>query len=374
MLTPERQNEASENRGPTRIVNSEKWGGPHFLGLILVVGVLFLVVSYFIAMFLGVTLFFFTSKGLVASRLHIQLFPVMLFAAIIFYVPVSINVGLLFSVLWVIFLLCFFAAWRFRESLAKTVRNVIYHSPADAFKNSLFAMPIISSIVLILALAITVLEASGGIPTGTPPLPKDPFQDLLLLSLSPVIEEIGFRLTPIGTFLAVYLFFFREAGKTPSSRTERLKTSFLAFLLPDKAKKMAGARNVSDSGVLRGITRVEWLIVVLTSLSFGLAHVLGGGWDIGKVASASVQGFALGLTYLLYGIQAPILLHWFFNYYSYTYILSADVYPALSPLITLFDTVTFLFGVIGLLALATVLINNIKKSRTERTTPVNPQV
>ena len=349
------------------MLNHREWSSKYLFGFGLAVGVLFLVATYFLAMFLGLTLFFFTPEGLAASRLDLQLFPIMLFAVVFFYIPVSINVGLLFSLLWGIYLICFFAAWRYRESLQRTVRNVISRSPTDAFKNCLFAMPLISSVVLISAVLITLLEAASGIHTGEPPLPEDHFQAFILLTLAPVVEEIGFRLTPIGTFLVAYLFWFRRLKETPISRMERLKIYFIAFLYPEKAKRMVGAKNVSDSGVRDGISSGEWLIIVLTSISFGLAHVLSGGWEIGKVASTSVQGFALGLTYLLYGIQAPILLHWFFNYYAYTYILSTEVYPALSPLSSLIDATTFVFGTLGLLALAVSLASSAKRSRTKRT-------
>lgn len=349
---------------------SDSEGSPkRFLKSVLIAIVLFLVTSYFLAMLLGPVLFFFTPDGLAASRLHLQLFPIMLFAFIFFYVPVSINVGLLFSLLWVIYLVCFFAAWRYRESLQKTIRKVISHSPSDAFQNCLFAMPIISSVVLVLAISITLLEAASGIPSGNPPLPEDPFKAFILLTLAPVVEEIGFRLTPIGTFLTAYLFWFRRLKETTISRMECLKMPFVALLYPDGAKRMTGARNVSDFGVLGGISSGEWVMVVLTSVSFGLAHILGG-WETGKFASASIQGFALGLTYLLYGIQAPIILHWFFNYYAYTYNLAAEIYPAMSPLISIINATTFMFGIFGLLSIAMTLIDRITGSRTKRTTPM----
>ncbi len=351
------------------MLNSKGWGSKHPEHLFrvgLVASVIFFIATYFLAMFIGPMLFFFTPEGVVASRLDLQFFPIMLFSIVFFYIPASINVGLLFSLLWGIYLLCFFAAWKYRESLKITVENMLSHSPADAFKNCLFAVPIISSAVLVSAVSITLLEAIGGISSGEPPLPEDPFQAYILLTLAPLVEEIGFRLTPIGTFLAVYLFWHRGMEKTPISRMEHLKVSATAFLYPEKAKRMTGTRNVSEYGVLGGISSGEWLIIVLTAISFGLAHILGGGWEIGKVTSTSLQGFALGVTYLLYGIQAPILLHWFFNYYSYTYILAADIYPFLGPLSSLINITTFAFGTLGLLALAVSLISRIRRKGGQR--------
>jgi hypothetical protein len=336
--------------------------------IVLVLGVLFLIASYFIAMFLGPILFFFTPEGLATSTLNLKSFPIMLFAVIFLYIPVSINVGLLFCMLWGIYLICFFAAGKYRDDLLETVKNVFLRSPTYAFKNCLFAMPIISSVVLVSAVSITIFQAASGIPSGEPPLPENPFEAFILLTLAPLVEEIGFRLTPIGTFLVTYLFLHKGQKEMPISRMEQLKRFFVTFLYPDKAKKMFGTKNVGDSGIGAGISMGEWLIIVLTSISFGLAHILGGGWEVGKFASTSVQGFALGVSYLLYGIQGPILLHWFFNYYSYTFILSTEYFPTLTFISSLINVTTFIFGSLGMLALLVIVIVCIKNAYKKKIT------
>jgi hypothetical protein len=92
-------------------------------------------------------------------------------------------------------------------------------------------------------------------------------------------------------------------------------------------------------------------MVFFTSIVFGLAHYLsGGGWEIGKATSASVVGLAMGLTYLLYGVQASILLHWFFNYYNYAYYFASELYTSVLMTSVLIDFITIILGVLGWLA------------------------
>jgi len=90
-----------------------------------------------------------------------------------------------------------------------------------------------------------------------------------------------------------------------------------------------------------------------------LAHYLtGGGWEIGKITSASVVGLAMGLTYLLYGVQAPILLHWFFNYYLWFFDPSelgglqfvSKLNPNLPPVFALTELIIIILGILGWLA------------------------
>jgi hypothetical protein len=68
------------------------------------------------------------------------------------------------------------------------------------------------------------------------------------------------------------------------------------------------------------------LLLVISSVAFGAAHYLaGGGWDIGKISTAALAGFAMGLVYLRYGAYAPILLHWFFDYYFGAFDLASQL-------------------------------------------------
>jgi len=317
----------------------------------LILIVLILVSSYFLAMFLGPALLF-SSDGLAAGG-QPQHLPILLFIIIGFYTPIALNIGLVFLFLWSVFAICFIAAWKFRESFHGVIEKRFSRSIKKLFDNWLFAMPIITSMLLTAVIAIQSFQEAHGVPTGEIPLPSNRFESLFELSYAALIEEIGFRVTPIGAFLIIYLWVRRKNAVTLSLK-QRLKLFFTAPLFPDEAKKMVGVKTVSDFGVRDGISLGEWVMVFFTSIVFGLAHYLsGGGWEIGKVTSASVVGLAMGLTYLLYGVQAPILLHWFFNYYNYAYYFASELYTPVFITFILIDFVTIILGILGWLAVMT---------------------
>ncbi len=315
----------------------------------LVITVILLISSYFLTMFLGPALLF-TEDGLTAGNEN-QPLPILLFIIIGFYTPVALNVGLVFLFLWGVFAFCFIAAWEFRENFYETMKKGFSRPIKKLFENWLFAMPIIASMLLTAVIAIHSFQEGHGFPTGEIPLPSNRFRALFELSYAAVIEEIGFRVTPIGAFLIIYLFWLGSKNSVTLSLKQRLKLFFTAPLFPDEAKKMVGVKTVKDFGVRGGISLGEWVMVFSTGIIFGLAHYLsGGGWEIGKATSASVVGIAMGLTYLLYGVQAPILLHWFFNYYNYAYLFASELYTPVLLNYVLIDSITIILGILGWLA------------------------
>ncbi|MFQ5999387.1 MAG: hypothetical protein ACE5J6_01280 [Candidatus Bathyarchaeia archaeon] len=316
--------------------------------IFLIITVFLLIFSYFLAMFLGPALFFFTQEGLNVSVLYVRDLPILLFTVVSFGVPFWFNVGVVFLFLWGVFALCLIAAWRFRESLHEVIGKSFFMEREKLFDNCLFALPVIASMMLVAVIAITELQEAGGVPTGEASLPSNPFEAFFWLSYATLVEEIGFRVTPIGAFLIIYLFWVGRKTVATFSLGQRLKLFLTAPLFLEEAKKMVGVRTVSDFGVRGGISLGEWVMIFFTSIVFGLAHYLpGGGWEIGKIASASVVGLAMGLTYLLYGVQAPILLHWFFNYYSYAYYLASKLYPIILTILLLINFFTLILGVLG---------------------------
>ncbi len=329
------------------------------LTIALIITVLLLVSSYFLAMFLGPTLFFFTPEGLDSSALYVPELPIWIFTIVGFVVPVWLNVGLFFLLLWGVFAICLVAAWKFRESLQEVIRKSFSRPMKKLFDNCLFALPIIVSMTFVAVIAITKLQEAGGVPTGGASLPPNPFEAFFWLSYAALTEEIGFRLIPIGGFLIIYLFWVGRKNAVTLSWGQRLKLFLAAPLFPDEAKKMVGVIGVSDFGVRSGISLGEWVMVFFTSIVFGLAHYLSGGdWEIGKITSASVVGLAMGLTYLLYGVQAPILLHWFFNHYLWFFDpreqgglqFVSRLYPNLPFALALTELAIIILGILGWLA------------------------
>ena len=329
----------------------------------LVVAVLFLVSSYVFAMFLGPTLFFFTPEGSAISRLQIQ-YPlyVQLFILFIFILPITPAHGTVFLFLCCVFVLCFVAGYKLRESLFRVIRKRPLRSIRGLFNNWLFAMPVVTSMLLIAVITIQAFQEAHGLPTGEPPLPPNPFGAFLLISYASLFEEIGFRISPIGGLLILLLLMKRNRVAT-LSKAQLLKAFFFAPLYPDKAKKMFGMETVTDFGIKRGISLAEWIMVIFTTVAFGLAHYLfGGGWEVGKVTTTSIVGFAMALAYLIYGVQAPILIHWFFNYYTTAYQLASDFCTIVTPVFSLMWGITVILGVLGWLAVIVLGLVRIVKS------------
>ena len=318
-----------------------------FAKMFLIITVLLTVFFYLFAIFLGPTLFFFTPEGLAASMDHLSALPVWFFTIIGFSIPIEIEFGVVFLFIWGVFTASFVAAWKLRENFHRVIRESVVQPIEKLFRNSLFALPFITSMTLIALLALQSFQEVGGIPTGTPPLPGEPFLDFFELSYAAVVEEIGFRIIPIGAFLVIYLFW---SGKNlvMFSLGQRLKLFVTSLLFPDIAKGMAGMKTVDEHGIRDGISSGEWGMVLFTAAIFGLAHfLLGGGWEIGKTTSAAIAGLVLGLSYLIYGAQAAIIIHWFFNAYFDTYFLFSDIYPAATPFSNSAIMISVILGIFG---------------------------
>jgi hypothetical protein len=317
-------------------------------------------------MLLGPALFFLTPAGLNFSTTPIQ--PPILLFLFAFYAPFELNMGQLFMLSWSVFALCFVLAWRLRESFHEVVGKISSRPLSKVFNNWLFAMPIIASALLVAVVLIIGLQNLFNVPTGAIPTPEtdaEVFQLYSELSYAPLIEEVGFRITPIGAFFLAYLFLVKSFEKRVAlSSWQRFKLFVFSFLYPDGAKNIVGEKTVAVNGIFNGISKGEWIIILITSIIFGVAHILSGiGWEVGKVTSTFIQGFVFAIVYIAYGFQAPILMHWFFNYYFYTYEVSAQYY---ANTFAVFAWVEFITLIVGTLSLIAFIIMGLKKILSSR--------
>jgi len=325
--------------------------------LLMLVLVFVLVASFFLAMLLGLELFFFTTEGHVLSSRADPL-PILLFLLVFVETPFVVNWGLIFFFVWIIYLFCFFAAWMWRERFHKVVGTALLRSEDQLLNSFLFTLPILASMLLLVVIALQLFQESAGIPTGEPLLPSNPFETFFLLAYSPFIEEVGFRLSPMGLFLIPHVLMMGKNIGARLSLKRLFRLLFVTFVYPDEAKRIVGLKNVGADG-FGGVSVGEWVMLLFTSFVFGLFHLLSGmGWDVGKVTSTFLVGFVFGLAYLAYGFQAPLLLHWYFNYYFYTFELASDLYPSVFSIKIL---VLFLNAVMGVLGLLAFLIMGLKR-------------
>ena len=328
--------------------NLTKFAGilKHPLQLILLICVFALLALYFFSMPLALELFLF-------EDLSTEYSPSYSIRVQFFHIHTEVALGFIFIFLASLYILCFVLAWKQKTEFHKVLENFFAKSVGAYMKSSLFALPVLSSLTYIAVDSIHTLQKSHGIPIGKPPLPEDPLLAFFGLCLSPLAEEITYRILPLGVFLAVRLLTLAKDQESLMAGKNRLKVCLTAFVSPEDAKRELGLKTIEESGFRKGISRDEWVMILFTTVFFALSHYFfTSTWDVGKIASTFVQGLIWGLAYLTYGIQAPILLHWFFNLYLYTYALAAIVHPNLSSLSFLSGKLTSGLGVLGFLTFA----------------------
>ena len=333
----------------------------------------FFAFTYFLTIVLGPVIFFFTKEGAAVSVMHMNGVPVCLFTVISFRIPVMPNAGEVFLFLTGVFFFCLLAAWKFRESFHSVVRKGTLCPTGKLFNNFLVAMPIITSMLLIVFLIVTSLQSSVGVQTEPPPefQQEPPFIQFFELSYAVLIEEIGFRISPIGLFLIIRTLEAKIRKGIMLPGWERLKLFFTALIYPDKAKKTVGLKTVSDFGIRKGISLGEWIMIFLTAFVFGLAHFLVGNWTVGKIIPTFVTGLVFGLVYIAYGAYAPVLLHWFFNYYTWVLFDENAIvyYPYFLPISNLAALLIFAVGITGWIIFAIIGVKKLLKLKARQSEP-----
>ena len=305
------------------------------------------VLSYLISLGLGPALFYYTSDGLKVATRGIRDLPLEIFAVLPLTIPIHTNMGNLFGVIWIIFVLCFVAAWISRGGFLKQLRNLLKEPILSGKTNFLFVMPLIGTSLLYASVLIEQFQATQGVQTGnlTFPPQTSPYIILINLAYAPINEELAFRITSIGIPVAIFLLYMYRKDQKVAGVTNRLKFILITMASPEHAKSMLGYKNVKERGYLRGISAVEWILIVITSTAFGLAHyLLGGGWEIGKVSTALLAGLVFGVMFVAYGAYATILLHWYFDYFFTIVSLAETTYGGFFHI---FSNATDVINIVG---------------------------
>lgn len=307
------------------IITSVKTAGK-VLALFLVV---FSIISYITSLALGPVLFFSTSDGLSVASRRIQGIPIEFFVVFTIPVPLAISIGILFVAVWAIFVVCVILAWLSRGGFINSIKGGFTKTMTLAKTNFLFVMPLVSTALLYATVLIQKFQETQGVQTGSLSFPPktSPYVILLNLAFAPLREEFAFRITSIGIPLGIFLVFLYRYDPRISGLKNRVKLILLATFSPELVKVKLGYRNVGANGFLRGISPLEWVLILITSTIFGLAHyLLGGGWEIGKISTAFLAGLVFAIMFVAYGAYAAVLLHWFFNYYFTVLDLAGSTY------------------------------------------------
>lgn len=274
--------------------------------------------TYVITLVLGPVLFFSTSDGLKESAHLVHQLPLDIFMLYTVYLPGGMSHGLLFAAIWIIFVVCILAAALSNGGFLRTVREALSKPISVAKTNFLYLMPLVATGLLYATILISEFQTTQGIQTGSLNFPAQtsPYLILLNLAYAPINEEFAFRITTIGIPLAVFLLIIYRSDARLAGLKKRAGLFLLVLFSPELAKSKLGYKTVAANGFVRGISPLEWALITVSSVVFGIAHYIGGGgWELGKVSTAALAGFVFAIMYVSYGAYADILLHWFFNYY-----------------------------------------------------------
>jgi CAAX prenyl protease-like protein len=320
-----------------------------FLGTIAAGASALTVITYIVVLVLSLILLLSTSIG--RDLFHSQASVIIGGYLYETRIPLRINALAGYLGTFLVYAACFWIAIRNNGGLVAGLRELTGGPRSQRVPNWFSIMPLVSSASLLLVVVITAIQNSVGLPTGSLP-PVAPYVMLYGLAYLPIIEEIAFRISVIGTLVAARAVWYGYISaaivcESPRGRfTRAVRLAILGFLFPERAKAEAGLPRVRTDG-LRGIHWSEWAALILTSIGFGLAHLLANsGWQGGKVLSASLLGLAIGAAYLTYGAFASILFHWYFDLYFYVTILAPAVFQ---------DIVSLLVYVAGLTGFALLL-------------------
>lgn len=299
--------------------------------------------TYVITLALGPILFFTTSEGISAAGKAVEGIPIDLFMAFTIPLPLTVSIGTVFVSVWFIFVIALLFAWLSRNGFPNAVRDVLTKAFSPAKTNFLFIMPMVATALLYSTILIQQFQEAQGVQTGSLNFPPatSPYVILINLAFAPVREEIAFRITSIGIPLGVFLVLAFRSDERMRTTLSKLKFVLIAMLSPEQAKSRLGYRCVNTHGFVRGITPLEWILILITAAVFGLAHfLLGGGWQMGKITTTFLAGLVLGIMYVAYGTPAAILLHWYFNYYFTILDLAVSTFGGVFQILATFTELT----------------------------------
>ena len=212
-------------------------------------------------------------------------------------IPVDVEIGDAFIVLWIVYVVLFtFALLGPKDGFLKTMSSLLSHGRLKTKSNYLVAVTKWFSILILVSAIINFVQEIFGIST-VPPAAENNLIQFFYVSLAPLTEEIGFRLLLIGLPLfAIY------------SHKSSIKHFFKSLWSPSDNLRVYDSK--------RAI-----ILIVIVAAFFGLSHVISGDpWSDGKFAQATASGIILGWIYFRFGLISAILVHWATNYFVFSYV------------------------------------------------------
>ena len=207
----------------------------------------------------------------------------------------DVTLGDVFIVLWIFYSIIFVIAILgpkngFLKSLSPIISTGKYHFPL----NYMIGVTKWFSVLILVSILINFIQEQFDIVID-PPFVENNLIQFLYVTLTPLLEEFGFRMILIGIPL-----FALYSGRSS------VKYFFKCLWNPSNLE-------IEDS-------RKAISLIVFVGIVFGFAHIaFGDSWNEGKFAQATVSGIILGWAYLKYGFITSLLIHWATNYFVFSY-------------------------------------------------------
>ena len=261
-----------------------------------------------------------------------------------FKIPLSFEMGDTFVIAWTIFLMLFTISYFGPEdSLLKTLANAMSKGWQSFRGNAMANMMTWFSILILFSIIIETIQQSFGIKIESPTSDNDLIR-FFQLGVSPLTEEIGFRVLLIG--IPLFLMYSHSAS---------FKTFFKSLWRPAKYL------DISDY-------KKPMILIITIGLLFGVAHIVSGTpWSVGKVTQATMAGIIIGWVYVRYGLAPAILIHWATNYFLFSYLFfissigqSAIITDSSNPFS---NTLEIILVGTGIIAITIKILERVKTSK-----------
>lgn len=222
-------------------------------------------------------------------------------AGIGYKLPFSFEIGDCFILIWSIFLLLFtISILGPIKNFIKTLSHIMPEGWKDTRENDIVNVITWFSILVLISVCIDFIQGGFGVRIESP-TPQNSLINFFQLSLSPLTEELGFRVALIG--IPLFLFYSYRLS---------IQTFIKSLWRPSVYLDISNNRKTLG-------------LIVAVSIFFGAAHIISGNpWSIGKFSQAAVAGMIIGWAYVRYGLAPAILIHWSTNYFifSYSYLIA----------------------------------------------------
>ena len=260
--------------------------------------------------------------------------------------PVELELGDIFIVTWSMFVVLFVVA--FLGPKTNLIRTIIhYTSNKQKNENQTYIESVIKwfSVIILISVIINFIQEGIGIKIEPPDVTNELIQ-FFMVTISPITEEIGFRLILIG--IPLFLFYSHKSS---------IRFFFSVLWHPDRYLHIINNKKAIS-------------LVIAVGIFFGLAHIISGEpWSVGKITQAAASGIILGWVYYKYGLLTAILIHWSTNYFLLSYVFAVseinqiETTSALShSLINSLEIILVLSGIVS----SVIIILNYANKRKEK--------